>query len=745
MRTQGTIIIRGIVQGVGFRPFVYATARKFGITGSVKNLGSEVEIHAFGNRFEEFLEVVSRGTPLSQIDSIDVQDMRGSPPETFTILESGSGCLSGFIPPDIATCDDCIADIFTPGGRYEGYWATSCVNCGPRYSIINALPYDRERTTMQPFPMCTACEREYTHPACRRHHAQTIACAACGPKVKFYEKFQNIAQDPYLSFVQAIHKGEIVAIKGIGGFHLSCDAANEEAVKLLRKRKLRYDKPFAVMMRDIQTVQKHCFLTKEEQVLLLSPQTPIVLLKKKPACAIAPSVTLTNQRIGVMLPYAPLQCICMEFFEALIMTSGNLSDRPMVYLDDEAFSLLPRVADHILTHNRPIVRRMDDSVAMVVNSVPRLIRRARGYVPEPLPLQGNTRVILAVGPQQKNTFCLAKGEHGLLSGHMGDLRDIDTSAEYVHEMDSYIQLFDGIPEAVACDLHPDYVSTAYASRYQGSIPIFPIQHHHAHFASVLAEHNLQDHPAIGMVFDGTGYGEDGTIWGGELLFGTVRESKRMGHLDPFPLLGGEQAIREPWRIALSLLDMACGRETALSRYPGQEAPLLLQAGDQHVNAPLTSSMGRLFDGVCAIIGVKTHVTYEGQAAIELQQIMDSTAKGSYHFELHTHSGGVIFHWQSLIRALLLDHQAGVSPGVLSARFHRAVVELMQMAVSVLYQQTGCTTVVLSGGVFQNDYLLEQGLQTLRKQGYLVYSNEKIPANDGGIAFGQAAAASHRMR
>ncbi|HCG35369.1 MAG TPA: carbamoyltransferase HypF, partial [Clostridiales bacterium] len=664
------VTVNGMVQGVGFRPFVYHLATALRLCGFVQNTADGVcaEIQGSDTACTSFLlQLKENAPPPAHIESLSVIKIPLRDEHAFAILPSREGETNTQISPDTAICPECANEIADETNRRYRYALTNCTRCGPRFTIVKNMPYDRKNASLADFPMCDVCRAEYENPHNRRFHAQPNACAACGPKVKFYEKFQNIAQDPYLSFVQAIHKGEIVAIKGIGGFHLSCDAANEEAVKLLRKRKLRYDKPFAVMMRDIQTVQKHCFLTKEEQVLLLSPQTPIVLLKKKPACAIAPSVTLTNQRIGVMLPYAPLQCICMEFFEALIMTSGNLSDRPMVYLDDEAFSLLPRVADHILTHNRPIVRRMDDSVAMVVNSVPRLIRRARGYVPEPLPLQGNTRVILAVGPQQKNTFCLAKGEHGLLSGHMGDLRDIDTSAEYVHEMDSYIQLFDGIPEAVACDLHPDYVSTAYASRYQGSIPIFPIQHHHAHFASVLAEHNLQDHPAIGMVFDGTGYGEDGTIWGGELLFGTVRESKRMGHLDPFPLLGGEQAIREPWRIALSLLDMACGRETALSRYPGQEAPLLLQAGDQHVNAPLTSSMGRLFDGVCAIIGVKTHVTYEGQAAIELQQIMDSTAKGSYHFELHTHSGGVIFHWQSLIRALLLDHQAGVSPGVLSAR------------------------------------------------------------------------------
>ncbi|MDP4132506.1 MAG: carbamoyltransferase HypF [Bacillota bacterium] len=745
-----SVKVKGIVQGVGFRPFVFRLAKSLSLCGFVRNTseGVYIEIEGGNDDCEAFItKLKTNPPPLAHLEMVNLTKIPLAGEHDFLILSSDAGIRNTLISPDIGICDDCAADIAMKGNRRYRYAFTNCTNCGPRFTILKDIPYDRQNTTMADFPLCTDCREEYENPYDRRFHAQPNACHVCGPQLSFYQDGEIDSQDPYELFDRSIGLGQIVALKGIGGFHLACDAKNEEAVNRLRNKKLRYDKPFAVMMRDVETVQKYCELDDIEKEALSSSEKPIVLLKKKKDCLIAQSTTLSNTRLGVMLPYTPLHCLLMQEHEAIIMTSGNLSDCPMIFNDEEAFSKLFHVADAILAHNRQIFRRMDDSVCIIINEKTHMIRRARGYVPQPLYLCENNGVILAMGAQQKNTFCLAKGENAFLSGHIGDLDNEDTSKCLESEIESFIRIFDAEPEAIACDMHPDYVSTRYASRYRGKLPIFEIQHHHAHFASVLAEHQLREENAIGLIFDGTGYGTDGCIWGGESLFGNIKESTRTGHLLYFPLFSSEAAIREPWRIAIAVTDMAVGRETALSLFPDyiNEAKILLQAGEKELNSPLTSSMGRLFDAVAALIGVRMHTTYEGQAAIELQQIMDESAKGSYHFQLTRENNSIIFDWRPLIREIISDLKSGIHKGTISLRFHRAVLELITSVAVSVQSKTTCGIVALSGGVFQNDFLLKNVVPKLEEKGFVVYLNERIPTNDGGISFGQAAAASYRMR
>ena len=743
-----SVEVKGIVQGVGFRPFVYRLAQKLCLSGFVRNTpqGVSVEIEGRKSSCEAFIKELRESPPrLANIEKIGFTELLPKGDTGFIILSSSEGLCNTFISPDIGICDDCISDITSKSNRRYRYAFTNCTNCGPRFSIINDIPYDRRNTTMDRFLQCPACSHEYENPYDRRFHAQPNACPECGPHLSFFKNGEYLSQDPIDLFNLCISRGEVVALKGIGGFHFVCDAKNEEAVSRLRKRKLRYDKPFAVMMKDIQTVEEYCELNPTEKKVLASPQKPILLLKKKASCAVAPSTTKLNDRLGVMLPYTPLHCIIMQENEVLVMTSGNLSDSPMVFRDEEALDKLSVVCDSILTHNRCIYRRVDDSVCFVINEKNYMLRRARGYAPEPLHLDGGKSTILAVGPQQKNTFCLTKGENAFVSSHIGDLDDADTCKSFESEIESFIRLFDAVPQAVACDMHPDYFSTRYA--YRLNIPLYPVQHHHAHFASVLAEHGLKIDNAIGLIFDGTGYGEDGCIWGGEALFGGIQESRRVGHLRYFPLLGGEAAIREPWRAALACADIAMGRETALSLFKENpdEARILLEAGDKKLNSPLTSSMGRLFDAVASLAGVCRQTSYEGQAAIEFQQLMEKEANGSYHFEIINENEIMIFDWRQLICDIVSDLNRGVSAGIVSVRFHRAVVELIAAASSFERGKTGSNSIVISGGVFQNDYLLENAVHALEKSGFTVFTNEAIPMNDGGISFGQAAAAAYRMR
>jgi len=741
------IQVRGIVQGVGFRPFVYRQAARFALSGFVQNTGSGVTIEIEGESAAcaGFLAALtSEAPPLSRIQSVEPVEIPVTGERGFAIHTSQAGEKSALVSPDIGICDDCLRELFTESDRRYRYPFINCTNCGPRFSIIEDIPYDRKFTSMRGFRQCSPCQSEYENPLDRRFHAQPNACAVCGPKLSFLVDGVELTGDPVALFAEAIRAGRIVAVKGIGGFHLACDATNESAVRMLRARKQRYEKPFAVMLRNLDEVNRYCEVSAAEIALLSSPQKPIVLLQKRENAALAPSVAPENRRLGVMLPYTPLHCLLLEETPALVLTSGNVSDRPMLYRDEDVPAAFAELADAVLTHNRPIVRRVDDSVFVTSLGEPRPLRRARGWAPEPVPLTSGTRQILAMGAQQKNTFCLVKDGQAFLSSHVGDLDDPDTEAEYLREITSMQRLFSVEPELVACDLHPDYASTRIAQEMR--LPLIAIQHHHAHFASVLAEHAIQS-PALGFIWDGTGYGEDGTIWGGETLLGTVSGSKRIGHILPFRLLGGEAAVHEPWRVALSTGELALDRARALQLFPAcaREAEVLLRASDAGLNAPVTTSMGRLFDAIAALCGLRETVSYEGQAAIALEQIADESEQESYQFSVVREPDGWIYDWRSVVQGVILDAASGVLPSRISMRFHRALANLLAEAAKLHRDETGCTIVALSGGCFQNELLLKLCVTELTNSGFTVLINRLVPCSDGGISYGQAAVAAALSR
>ena len=737
------ILVRGIVQGVGFRPFVFREAVSRALAGYVLNTGSGVTIEIEGDEAacESFLLALSTSAPpLARVQQIEKTNLPPTGERGFVIRESQSGEKSALISPDIGICEDCRRELFTPTDRRYRYPFINCTNCGPRFSIIERVPYDRANTSMRLFPLCDPCRSEYENPLDRRFHAQPNACAVCGPALSFRVDGKEQNGDAVALFAEHIRAGKIIAVKGIGGFHLACDATNESAVRLLRARKQRYEKPFAVMLRDLDEVRHYCEVSIEEESLLTGAQKPIVLLQLRKDTDIVPSVAPENRRLGVMLPYTPLHCLLLAETPSLVLTSRNVSDRPMLYRDAEAIRELAPLADAVLTHNRPIVRRVDDSVFVVSLGKPRPLRRARGWAPEPLPLPGGTKPLLAMGAQQKSTFCLVRNEQAFMSTHIGDLDDPETESEYLREIDSMRQLFSIEPEITVCDLHPDYASTRLAQ--ETGLPVVRVQHHHAHFASVLAEHAVEL-PALGFIWDGTGYGTDGTVWGGETLYGTVAESRRAGHILPFRLLGGEAAVREPWRAALSVCDIALGREAALRLFParGSEAKLLLQASDAGLNAPVTTSMGRLFDAIAAIAGIRETVSFEGQAAITLEQIADETEQDTYDFTLLHEDGRWIYDWRPVVKRAILDAANGVPAATISIRFHRGLANLLGAAAETHRSETGCDIVALSGGCFQNELLLKFGVHELESRGCNVLINRLVPCNDGAISFGQAAVAA----
>ena len=734
------LTIGGIVQGVGFRPFLYREATAHNLAGFVQNTGSGVYLEIEGARADceaFFAALETNPPPLSQILSIERRACPATGENGFRILASESGERRALISPDIALCDNCRRELFTPADRRYRYAFINCTDCGPRFSIIRDVPYDRVNTSMSGFVQCDPCQGEYDDPTNRRFHAQPNACPVCGPALSFL--VDGVAQDgdPVELFQSFIRAGKIVAVKGIGGYHLACDAANEASVSLLRARKQRYEKPFAVMARDLDAVRALCDVSAEEAALLNGHQKPIVLLSIRNGANIAPSVAPGNRRLGVMLPYTPLHCLLLERLPALVLTSGNVSDRPMLYRDEEALPALQALADAVLTHNRAIERRVDDSVFVVSLGQPRPLRRARGWAPLPLPLPDGNTATLAVGAQQKNTFCLVKNGQAFISSHIGDLDDPETEREYRSEIVSLQRLFDVKPEAIACDLHPDYASSRIARTL--GLPVYPVQHHHAHFASVLAEHSILTR-AAGLIWDGTGYGTDGTIWGGETLLGTVSSIQRIGHILPLALPGGEAAIHEPWRAALSVCQIALGRGTAIARFPARrsEVSLLLQATQAGLNAPLTTSMGRLFDAIAALSGLCETVGYEGQAAIEFEQIADEREQKSYHFAIDQTPQGSVYDWRPVVREIAGDCAAGVTISRISMRFHRALAELIAQAAEKIRRETGCDIVALSGGCFQNELLLSLSADALTERGFTMITNRLIPCNDGGISYGQAA-------
>lgn len=750
MHVRYRIHVYGIVQGVGFRPFVYVLAEDLGLTGWVYNHAAGVTIEIQGEEAlcQKFQVRLQTEQPaISRIDRVEAQRIPMEEEAGFVIRESKTGEKNTLISPDMGICEECLRELWDPKDRRYRYAFINCTNCGPRFTIIENLPYDRPMTTMKTFPLCPECAREYRDPHNRRFHAQPVACPICGPHLVFLDKTGRLQKgDPILLAQDKIRAGQILAVKGLGGYHLVCDGKNEDAVATLRQRKYRWDKPFAVMISDLSGVCRYCLVDSEERKLLDSQRRPIVLLRKGPGeTELAPSLAPGNGRLGVMLPYTPLHYLLMEGMDVLVMTSGNLSDEPIVFQDQEAVERLSAIVDGFLTHNRPIFRRCDDSVVQRAAGETQFIRRARGYAPEPIPIWDSGQAILACGGEQKNTFCLTRSGQAFISQHIGDLQNIATLDSFQREIGYFCTMFNVEPQVIAYDLHPDYLSTRYALEQKNPSTKLAVQHHHAHFASVLAEHDYSDQ-AIGLIFDGTGYGTDGNLWGGEVLIGNCADYQRVAHLSPLPLPGGEQAIREPWRVGLSAVMQALPQENLEAALPAWLRPKgwksLVQLVEKRISTPISTGMGRLFDAVAAIAGIDCRVNYEGQAAVELEQLLDEEIPGQYHFSIQRREGGPwILDFQPVILAALEDVQRQVSPGGISVRFHRGVAELCRNVCFRLRESTGLNTVALSGGCWQNVWLLEHVVGALQEVGFQVLLNQQVPSNDGGISYGQAAVAA----
>jgi hydrogenase maturation protein HypF len=770
------IHVRGVVQGVGFRPFVFGLALRHSLTGWVRNTSAGVDIELDGAQdvLDAFVrDLRQEAPPLAHIDGIEVRRRPVNGYSEFEILESAHLPVA-FQPisPDVAICDDCLRELFDPVNRRYRYPFINCTNCGPRFTIIRDIPYDRPNTTMGSFPMCPACSSEYSNPLDRRFHAQPVACPACGPHVWLTVAGRRTAErDDAIGVARKLlQEGRVVALRGLGGFHLACDATQPEAVAELRRRKLRVDKPFAVMLFDSASVASQCELREPERNLLESRERPVVILPRKEKGSIAGEVAPGQNTLGVMLPYTPLHYLLLEPAPgsppALVMTSGNLSEEPIATTNEEALERLSPLVDAFLLHDRDIHIRCDDSVVRLYPAVKRsdpgsaadsqgsvlAVRRARGYAPLAVYLPWEGKPLLAVGAQLKNTFCLTRGEYAFMSHHIGDLENYETLQSFEQAIDHYQRLLRIRPEAISCDLHPDYLATRYASdrSQREGLPTVAVQHHHAHIAACMVENGLGgDRPVLGISFDGTGYGDDGTVWGGEILLCDLTAYRRLFHLSAVPLPGGEMAVREPWRMALVWLDRAgIAWEEDLPpvcRAPEASRRVLQHLVAEHdpgsVTAPLTSSMGRLFDAVSSLVGVRHETNYEGQAAMELEALVDPREEGGYLLEVRD---GILDPVPAIQQAVG-DLRQGVEVGRIAARFHqgiaRAVLEVGRSARDAF----AVREIALSGGVWQNRTLLGLTLPLLQEDGFTVYFHTKVPPNDGGLALGQAAIAQERIR
>lgn len=745
------IRVKGIVQGVGFRPYVYQLAGRFKLCGHVANTAAGVRIHVEGPQTDiaAFLDSISaEAPPLAQITDVDAADAPTEGFQRFEIIASrDDSAKSALISPDVSICDDCLREMLSPRDRRFRYPFINCTNCGPRYTIIDDIPYDRPQTSMASFPMCDCCQAEYDDPENRRFHAQPNACPVCGPHVLLLDGNGQASdtKDPIGTVVDLLQQGRIVAIKGLGGFHLAVDAENEPAVARLRQRKHREEKPLALMAYDGDRIRRFAHLDDEEMAVLASPQRPILLLAKRSDQALAPSVAPHNRYFGVMLPYAPLHYLLLEKkFAALVMTSANLSEEPIAIANHEAVERLTGIADAFLVHNRDIYLRCDDSIVRKTAGVTRFIRRARGYVPTPVFLNHSPPPVLACGAALKNTVCLTKEDRAFISQHIGDLENLATYGAFRDTIAHLQRILAITPQAIACDLHPDYLSTRYATE-QSDLPVIQVQHHHAHIVSAMAENHL-DGRVIGLAFDGTGYGPDGTIWGGEVLLAEHGRYERAAFLEPLPMPGGAAAIKAPWRMAISYLYQAFGEGfhdldfPFLSAVDPKQADILVAMMQQALNAPLTSSMGRLFDGIAALIGLRSSVAFEGQAAMELEMIAAPEAASPYDFGWQASDEGLRIPTAPIIQDVVTDIRHGQSNAHISRRFHTTLIHLFTDLCSHLRRQTDLDRVVLSGGTFQNTILLEELSRSLAKSGFDVYTHRLVPPNDGGISLGQAVAA-----
>ncbi len=749
MTIRRRIELQGVVQGVGFRPFVYRTALRYGINGRVWNSseGVFIEVEAATNQIDCFLQTLqSELPPLARIDHLAVSEQ--SPVGTRNFEIDTSQTIPGqfaLVPPDIATCPECLADFTDPANRRFHYPFTNCTNCGPRYSIIRDVPYDRPFTTMADFPMCPACEAEYTDPLNRRFHAEPNACPDCGPSLELDGESTG---DLPARARELLHAGKILAVKGLGGFHLACDATSEAAVALLRERKRRSGKAFAVMARCAEVADRLCLVGDAERQLLEDPRRPVVLLPSRPDNGVAPSVAPGQNRLGVMLPYTPLHHLLFDdSLTTLVMTSGNMAEEPIVSRNDEARPRLHTLADHFLLHNRPIQTRVDDSVVQLFEGRPYPVRRSRGYAPEPIALQHPMAEILACGGELKNTFCLTKDRYAILSQHIGDLENLETMA-FFRETLAHLQRFFRVkPVAVAHDLHPNYLGTRFALQESGLPPI-GVQHHHAHIASCMADNGI-DGNVIGVALDGTGYGTDGNIWGGEFLVCDFLEFERAGHLACMPLAGGDSAVRQPWRSAMAYLRATFGSVAPIPGLPvfrdvpAKQIQVVGTMLEKGLNTIPTSSCGRLFDAVASLLGLRHETTYEGQAAIELE-MMTSNASGTYDFDIVGRDPFQI-DMRPTIAGIVREMRMGVPPGDISARFHSTVAHVAAEGCKHIREAHGLNRVCLSGGTFQNLRLLGQTSELLRHADFELFTHLRVPTNDGGLALGQAVIASHRLR
>lgn len=751
------ITVRGVIQGVGFRPFVYNLATSRNLSGWVQNEADLVRIEIQGSDcdVEAFCEALRRQPPpQARIDSLQIRPLSCQDGETagFEIRASQDGASPRpTIPADLATCAECLQEIRSPAERRHRYPFTNCTNCGPRWSIIEQVPYDRPWTSMSRFAMCPACEAEYGNPADRRFHAQPIACPSCGPALELLDargKAISSGQPALEQAAAAVRSGRVLALKGLGGFQLVVDATNEQAVSLLRRRKRRPDRPFALMLPSFDGVRQRCEVSDEEARILTSQQAPILLLRRRaeslgaadPADSVAPG----NPYLGIMLPYTPLHHLLLEAVaRPIVCTSGNLSEEPMAIATDDALQRLGDIADLFLVHDRPIVRPVDDSVARSAPEGVQILRRARGYAPLPIALGVECPAILAVGGHLKNTVGLALAGQAVLSSHVGDLDSVLSVEVHRRAARDLVEFFRVRPAAVACDLHPDYASTRHAEDLAGQwqVPLIRVQHHHAHVAACMVEHGL-DGPVLGLSWDGTGYGVDGTVWGGEFLECAGAEFRRVAHLRTFLLPGSDRAAREPRRSALGLLFETFGEQSspmASAWFTPAELNTLLAMLRRRVNSPTTSSMGRLFDAVAALCGLPTITSFEGQAAMALEFAADVEEEGAYPLRVVDASPAVV-DWEPMLAAVLADRQAGVSAAKISARFHNALGEL---ALSVA-RRWGGRQVVLTGGCFQNALLASRVRRRLLDGGFEMYTHHQVPPGDGGIALGQLRIAARRM-
>ena len=748
--------IEGTVQGVGFRPYVYRLADEMGLAGHVLNdaRGVVVEVEAPGDAVERFLaRLPAEAPPLASVERVTAEELDELGELGFSIRESPAGGEPrAAVTPDSATCPDCLAELFDPGDRRFRYPFTNCTNCGPRFTIVRDIPYDRANTTMAGFEMCAACVAEYADPANRRFHAQPNACPACGPRVRLVYAGGGPVEDarsadPIEATALALRAGAIVAIKGLGGFHLACLADDEDTVGELRARKHREDRPFALMAADPAAARDLVAMSAAAEELLLSPARPIVLVPRRADAHVAASVAPGAPELGVMLPYSPLHHLLMaDVGEPLVMTSGNVSDEPIAYDDHDACERLADLADLFLLHDRPIETRTDDSVVRGGDDRPAYLRRSRGFVPSSIPLPADCgRHLLACGAELKNTFALAKDGRAWVGHHIGDLKNYETLTSFTTGIDHFRRLFAIDPEVVVHDLHPEYLSTKHAMELDG-VRLVGVQHHHAHLAACLAEHG-EPRPAIGAIFDGSGYGGDGTVWGGELLLGDLEHFERVGLLFPVRLPGGDAAVRQPWRMACAWLTAATGERPALprglrGRVSHTDWRQVAELAETGLASPLTTSAGRLFDAVAALCGIRVEVNYEGQAAVELEAAADPGERAAYPLPLTGEPA--IIDARSTIRAIVRDVDRGVPVATVSARFHNALAGATATACRTAAERAGVSTAVLSGGVFQNRTLLAGTRALLEGDGVRVLVPELLPPNDGGISFGQLAVASARL-